>query len=207
MNTPTTEPFHHSLLPRLLHSCSLFLIAISCSGCLAAAIVGGGAAAGNAVNDQRSLGTQVDDVTISSTIDVRLIAEMDMPWRWISISVIEGKVLLTGYLPKQEQIDRAIFICKRVSGVQSVRSEILLGKPPARELVSDSLITADIKRKLFNDKEISGFTVHIETTAGRVYLRGVVASSLQRQRAATLTAEVSGVKSIVNLLRLKGDDQ
>lgn len=192
-----------SATTRLLRSCSLILLAVSCSGCLAAAIVGGGAAAGNAVMDERSIGSQVDDVNISSTIDVRLIAERDMPWRWISISVIEGNVLLTGYLPKQEQIDRAIFICKRIEGVKSVRSEILLGKPPTRELVSDSIITAGIKRKLFNDKEISGFTVHIETTAGRVYLRGVVASPLQRQRAATLAAEVDGVKSIVNLLRIK----
>jgi len=190
---------------RLLRSCSLILLALSCSGCLAAAIVGGGTAAGNAVLDERSIGRQVDDVNISSTIDIRLIAERDMPWRWISISVIEGNVLLTGYLPKQEQIDRAIFICKRIKGVQSVRSEILIGKPPTRELVSDSMITAGIKRRLFKDKEISGFTVHIETTAGRVYLRGVVATPLQRQRAATLAAEVDGVKSIVNLLRIKSE--
>lgn len=190
---------------RLLLSCSLLLVAIACSGCLAAAIVGGGTAAGNAAFDQRSLGSQVDDVTISSTIDVRLIAEKDMPSRWVSISVIHGKVLLTGYLPRQEQIDRAIFICKRIQGVRSVRSEILLGKPPTRELVSDALITADIKRRLFNDKETSGFTVHIQTNAGRVYLRGLVATPLQRQRAATLAAEANGVTSIVNLLQIKGE--
>ncbi|HCS12198.1 MAG: hypothetical protein COS82_01590 [Zetaproteobacteria bacterium CG06_land_8_20_14_3_00_59_53] len=204
MLTPNLS-LHIPLISRLLRSCSLLVLTIACSGCLAAAIVGGGTAAGNAVMDQRSLGSQVDDVTISSSIDVRLIAEKDMPWRWISISVIEGKVLLTGYLPKQEQIERAIFICKRIQGVQSVRSEILIGKPPTGELISDVLITADIKRKLFNDKEISGFTVHIQTTAGRVYLRGIVATPLQKQRAATLAAEVKGVTSIVNLLQLKGE--
>lgn len=205
MPKPSTQ---HSLAisSSLLRYASLLILSVTCSGCLAAAIVGGGAAAaGNASFDQRSLGSQMDDVAISSSIDVRLIAEKDMPWRWVSISVIEGRVLLTGYLPRQEQIDRAIFICKRIKGVKSVRSEILIGKPPTRELVSDVLITADIKRRLFNDKEISGFTVHIQTTAGRVYLRGLVATPLQRQRAATLAAEVNGVKSIVNLLRIKGE--
>jgi len=184
--------------------CSLLLAAFVCSGCFAAAIVGGGTAAGSSAMDERSLGSQLDDASISSKIDVRLIAEQDLPSRWISAEVIEGNVVLTGYLPKQDQIDRAVYICRHTRGVRSVKSEIRLGKPPTRELLSDSLVTTNVKRKLFNDKEISGFTVHVETVGGKVYLQGVVANALQRQRASTLAAEVTGVHSIVNLLHIKG---
>jgi len=189
---------------RMLHICGAFVLLFSLSGCFAAAIVGGGAAVSKTVNDERSLGRHLDDATISSKIDVRLIAEKDLPSRWISAEVIGGKVVLTGYLPKQEQIDRAVYICKHVRGVISVRSDIRIGKPPTRELMSDTLITSNLKRKLFNDDEISGFTVHVETVGGKVYLQGVVANSSQRQRAATLAGEVDGVTSIVNLLRIKG---
>jgi len=196
----------HLNFQTILRTFGMLLISISCSGCLAAAVVGGGAAAaGSSAMDQRSLGQHLDDATISSMIDVRLIAEEDLPSRWISAEVIRGKVVLTGYLPKQEQIDRAIYICKHIRGVLSVRSDIIIGKPPTRALLSDTPITTNVKRKLFNDADISGFTVHVETVAGKVYLQGVVATASHRLRAATLTGEVEGVTSIVNLLHVKGE--
>jgi len=173
------------------------------SGCFATAIVGGTTATSSAVNDERSLGKRVDDATISSKIDTRLIAEKDLPSRWISAEVIAGRVVLTGYLPHQEQVDRAVYICRHVSGVRSVRSEIKLGEPPAGELLSDTWITTKVKRELFNDEEVSGFSVHVETVDGKVYLQGIVGNSLQRQRATTLAKSVKGVTSVVNLLRLK----
>jgi len=181
----------------------LLMSACSLSGCFATALVSGGTATSSAVNDERSLGHRIDDVTISSKIDARLILEKDLPSRWVSAEVIAGRVVLTGYLPRQEQIDRTVYICRHVHGVRSVRSEIKLGSPPARELLSDTWITTNVKRELFNDKEISGFTVHVETVDGKVYLQGIVDNVLQRQRAATVAKSVKGVTSVVNLLHIK----
>jgi osmotically-inducible protein OsmY len=112
-------------------------------------------------------------------------------------------VLRTGHLPRQDQIERAIQICRDTKGVRSVRSEIKLGAPKAGNLISDTTITTNVKRKLFNDKEVSGFTVHVETVDGKVYLQGIVNNALQRQRAATLARQVEGVTSVVNLLRVR----
>jgi len=190
---------------RMLRTCGMLLVLLACSGCLAATVVGGVTAASDTAQEQRSLGRHLDDASISSRIDIRLIGEKNLPSRWVSAEVVHAHVLLTGYLPTREQIDRTIFICKHISGVQGVRSEIIIGEPPMRELVSDTLITTNVKRRLFNDDEISGFTVHIETVKGKVYLQGVVANVSQRQRAATLAREVSGVASIVNLLHIKGE--
>jgi len=188
---------------RLVLYGTLLISICSLSGCFATMLVGGGTAASGAVNDERSLGEHFDDAAVSSKIDARLIAEKDMPSRWISAEVIAGKVLLTGYLPRQEQIDRAVYICRHISGVRSVRSEIKLGEPPAGELLSDTWITTKVKRELFNDEEVSGFSVHVETVDGKVYLQGIVGNSLQRQRAATLSKSVKGVTSVVNLLHIK----
>lgn len=188
---------------RLILYSALFISVCGLSGCFATVLVGGGTAAGSAVNDERSLGNRIDDATISSKIDTRLIAEKDMPSRWISAEVIAGDVLLTGYLPRQEQIDRAVYICRHVRGVRSVRTEIKLGEPPTGELFSDTWITTKIKRELFDDEEVSGFSVHVETVDGKVYLQGIIGNSLQRQRAATLAKSVKGVTSVVNLLRIR----
>ena len=173
------------------------------TGCLATTIVAGAGAAASVAHDERSLGTRVDDATIAAKIDARLIAEEDLPSRWISAEVIEGNVLLTGHLPRQDQIDRAIQICRDTKGVRSVRSEIKLGAPKAKRLIADTTITTNVKRKLFNDKEVSGFTVHVETVDGKVYLQGIVNNELQRQRAATLARSVEGVTSVVNMLRVR----
>ncbi len=197
-NQPDHRLMNHSLLSAVL------LIGIcNLSGCFATALVSGGTATGSAVHDKRSFGEHFDDAVISSKIDARLIAEKDLPSRWVSAEVIDGKVLLTGYLPQQEQIDRAVYICRHISGVRSVRSEVSLGEPPTRELLSDIWITTKVKRELFKDKEVSGFSIHVETVDGKVYLQGVVGNSLQRQRAATLAKTVKGVTSVVNLLHIK----
>ncbi len=182
----------------------MLLISIgTLSGCFATALVGGAAATASVVNDDRSLGNRIDDATISARIDARLIAEKDLPSRWISAEVIDGHVVLTGYLPRQEQIDRAVYICRHITDVRSVRSEIKLGTPPIGQLLSDTWITAQVKQALFNNKEVSGFSVHVETVDGKVYLQGVVGNALQRQRADTLARSVNGVTSVVNLLHIK----
>jgi len=182
---------------------TLLLIACGLSGCFVTALVSGGTAAGSAINDRRALGVHFDDAVISSRIDARLIAEKDLPSRWVDVEVIEGKVLLTGYLPQQEQIDRTVYICRHIAGVRSVRSEIKLGSPPVRQLLSDTWITTKVKRALFQDKEVSGFTIHVQTVDGKVYLQGIVGSGLQRQRADTLAKSVRGVTSVVNLLHIQ----
>jgi len=183
---------------------SMLLISIgTLSGCFATALVGGAAATASVVNDDRSLGNRIDDATISARIDTRLIAEKDLPSRWISAEVIDGHVVLTGYLPRQEQIDRAVYICRHITDVRSVQSEIKLGTPPVRQLLSDTWITAQVKQVLFNNKEVSGFSVHVETVDGKVYLQGIVGNALQRQRADTLARSVNGVTSVVNLLHIK----
>lgn len=182
------------------------LLLITCSAllpsCLATAIVGGTTAVSSAVGDQRSLGSQLDDASIATSIDARLMAEKEMPSRWVSVEVIEGDVLLTGYLPSQEHIDRAVYIAKKVSGVRSVKSNLLIGSPSVGSVVTDTWITARVKAKLLDDPIVHGFSVHVETVDGKVYLSGVVAADVHRFRAKELVMQVSGVTAVVDQLKV-----
>ncbi len=173
------------------------------SGCVATAIVGGGAAVGSAAHDERSVGEHFDDVGIASKIDALLIAEKDMPSRWVSVEVIEGEVLLTGYLPSREHINRATYICRNVKGVKSVKSELHIGSPSTGSIFTDSWITTKVKTSLLNDKVVSGFGIHVETVNGKVYLQGIVKSSAERYRAKEVTRSVSGVTAVIDLLRVR----
>ena len=182
------------------------LLLLLCAGlntaCVSSIILGG-AAATTAAFDERPVGQHFDDVSIATEIDARLITEKDMPSRWASIEVIEGVVILTGYLPSQSHIDRALFISRSVQGVSKIDNQLHIGVPSTRSLFSDSWITTQVKTKFFNDKLVSGMSVHVETVAGKVYLQGVLASEAQRYRAMELTRSVQGVTAVVDLLRLK----
>lgn len=182
----------------------LLLVAVQAlSGCVAAAIVGGGAAVGSAVGDERSVSQHLDDVTIASNIDARLVAEKDMPSRWVSVEVIGGIATLTGYLRTQEQIERAVYICSNVRGVRDVRSELQIGAPSTGSLFSDSWITTRIKTAYLRDFLISGFGTHVETVDGKVYLQGVLKNSEQRYRAKEIARSTSGVTAVVDLLQVR----
>ncbi len=190
-------------MKRILPSFLCLLGGVSLSGCLFTAVVGGSGVATDTALDVRSVGRHLDDAAIAARIDARLVAEKDLPSRWISAEVIQSDVVLTGYLPRQDQIDRAVYICRHIRGVRSVRSEIKLGAPPVREVLADTWITAQVKKRLIEDPEVPGLSVHVETVGGKVYLQGVVKNGLQRHRAHTLAASVRGVTSVVNLLRIK----
>lgn len=181
----------------------LLLLCASLNTACVSGIILGGSAATAAAFDERPMGQHFDDVGIATAIDARLIAEKDMPSRWVSIEVIEGIVIFTGYLPSQSHIDRALFIARSVEGVKNIDNQLYIGEPSTSSLFSDSWVTAQVKSKLLNDVLVSGISVHVETVAGKVYLQGVLAAEAQRYRAMELTKSVKGVTAVVDLLRLQ----
>jgi len=183
----------------------LILIAGMLSSCVATALVGGAAATVSAAKDERSIGQHLDDIKLTTMLDTRLIAEKDMPSRWVSIEVVHGVAYLTGYLPSQNHIDRAIAIGRSIEGMQGVHSELIVGKPKTSDYFSGSFITAKVKAKLLNDPVVSGLTIHVSTIEGKVYLQGVIANEIQRVRAKELTLAVDGVTAVVDLLRMSNN--
>ncbi|MDQ6954405.1 MAG: BON domain-containing protein [Mariprofundaceae bacterium] len=186
---------------RFLRALFALLCVSLTTGCVSA-IVMGGAVATTAAFDERPIGRHFDDVTIARKVDTRLIAEKDMPSRWVSIEVIEGVVTLTGYLPTQSHIDRALFICRSVEGVLRVDNQLIIGEPSASSLFTDTWITTQVKARLWKDKLVSGFSLHVETVNGKVYLQGIVEHASQRYQAMSLAKSVKGVTAVVDLLRL-----
>ncbi len=180
---------------------TLILLSLSLPGCFATAVVGGAAAVGNTIQDERSIGRQFDDTVIASKIDARLIAERDMPSRWVSVEVINGHVTLIGHLPSRAHIDRAIFITKKVNGVIDVQDKLLVGKPKIGTMMSDTWITTRIKRQFWNDKLVSGYKIHVETINGKVYLQGVVKELVERLRARDIARKTPGVTAVIDLMR------
>ena len=85
----------------------IFILSIITTGC--APVVVGGAAAGayKTGTDERTVGTMVDDTTISSRVKMNLINTPDVKARRIDVDVLDGVVTLTGLVESAAEIKKA----------------------------------------------------------------------------------------------------
>jgi len=179
----------------------LLTLSLTLPGCLATAVVGSAAVGATSSHDERTIGRQMDDTAIATKIDARLIAERDMPSRWVGVQVIRGHATLTGHLPTRRHIERAVYIAKQIHGVLDVDNQLQIGTPKIRSVLSDAWITTRIKRQFWNDKLVSGFKIHVNTVNGKVYLQGVVNKLIERQRAKDLAKGTPGVTAVIDLMQ------
>ena len=70
--------------------------------------------------------------------------------------------------------------------------------------VEDAAITAGIKTELAKDPQLSALRIEVDTSNGRVALRGSAPDAGARERATRLAMAVKGVMSVDNQLELRG---
>ena len=73
-------------------------------------------------------------------------------------------------------------------------------------VLDDAAITARVKAKLIADPEINSFHIDVDTVDGRVALNGKVSSAEQRAEAEDLARGTQGVRQVVNLIQVAGQD-
>lgn len=73
----------------------------------------------------------------------------------------------------------------------------------ASENVDDAKITASVKTKLAEEKVATLTKVDVDTNKGTVYLTGNVENAAIKARATQIAYEVSGVREVVNNLKIQ----
>jgi hyperosmotically inducible protein len=74
----------------------------------------------------------------------------------------------------------------------------------AATAITDTKITAKVKRALHKDEATKGADIHVSTSAGVVTLNGSVASRDAAAKAENLAQSTEGVKSVDNKLAVSG---
>jgi hyperosmotically inducible protein len=79
--------------------------------------------------------------------------------------------------------------------------------PPAKDDVArpDDWITGQVKTALMFHKSVNGMKSQIDTQGGVVTLRGEADNQAQKDLATEYASEVEGVKSVDNLMTVKGE--
>lgn len=75
---------------------------------------------------QESLGAYVDDAAISTTVKARMIEDKNVDAAAIKVDTLKGEVMLSGFAKNSVEKNTAESIAMKVSGVKSVKNQIVV---------------------------------------------------------------------------------
>jgi len=83
---------------------------------------------GNAPDVNRSLGTVVDDATITMDVKTKLLSDDLVKGTHIDVDTRAGVVYLTGKVGSDAERDQAVKLARETSGVHDVQANLTVGK-------------------------------------------------------------------------------
>jgi osmotically-inducible protein OsmY len=124
----------------------------------------------------------------------------------VNVKVNEGRVLLSGNVKKINTKFLAEKIAWIPNGVMDVINEIEIQEQyKIKDITRDGLITTKVKTRLALEKEIKSNNYKIHTVNGIVYVIGITKSKYELSRALDLISQISGVRKVVNYMKVKND--
>ncbi len=151
-----------------------------------------------------TVGTDIDDGTVTTKVKSALLADADVKSFDIKVETRKGEVQLSGFVDNQVQMDRAIAVAKGVEGVKSVDNKMSLKTDTTvGEKIDDGVITTKVKAALLGDSGVKSSDISVVTSDGSVQLSGFVNDQTQIDRATEVARGVEGVKNVVNEMSIK----
>jgi hyperosmotically inducible protein len=153
----------------------------------------------------RSVGTTIDDATITTKIKADLVGDPVTKARQIHVRTRRGVVQLSGFVDSAASKERAGKIATDVEGVVKVHNNLLMRgeQRTAGTVIDDSVIKAKLKADLVADPTTKAHQIEVEVHQGVVALSGFVDSSAAKSRAEEIAHQVKGVRSVRNDLKVK----
>ena len=187
----------------------LFILTLSLAGALLISGCGkkeeGPKPEGAKPEAKTTVGTEIDDSTITTKVKSALLAASDVKGSDIKVETNKGVVQLSGFVETQAQADRGAAIAKGVEGVKSVENKLSVKATTETvgEKVDDAVITTKVKAALLADPVVKSGDIGVVTRDGEVQLSGFVDTQDQIDRASEVVRSVQGVKNVRNELSIK----
>jgi osmotically-inducible protein OsmY len=167
---------------------------------------GAGATVLVAAAQERDIGDAVDDKTIQLSLNARLLEKDAELFARVESEVVEGRVLLTGNVPRPEHRIEAARLIWQVPGVREVLNEIAINdRSGVVDYFKDSWITTQLIAKLLTDSEIFEINYSVETVNGIVYLMGIAQSPAEIERVTNHARGLAGVRRVISHVHTKDD--
>ena len=152
-----------------------------------------------------TVGTTIDDSTITTKVKSALLADADVKGLDIKVETNKGEVQLSGFVDSQVQIDRAVSIARGVEGVNNVQNKMTLKttETTVGEKIDDGIITTKVKGALVAEYGVDSGDISVVTRDGEVQLSGFVKDQSQIERATSVARSTEGVKNVINELSVR----
>jgi osmotically-inducible protein OsmY len=170
------------------------------------AAAGAAATAGTLSVQERGFKTGVQDAVILAKINQRWLEHDFNIFAKITAKVAEGRVLLTGTVPKTDNRIDAVRIAWQVEGVGEVLNEIEVSdQSDLLDVTRDAWVTTQLRFKLTVDGKIKAINYAIDTVNGVVYLMGIAQDSKELERVTGHARNLNYVRRIISYVRLKNE--
>ncbi|PJD94269.1 MAG: hypothetical protein CK424_00135 [Legionella sp.] len=119
----------------------------------------------------------------------------------INIVVTNGVVYLSGQLDSNTDYEKVVTMAQSTNGIVDVNADHLTIKDSQNSL-ADTYITSKVKGALIQSeilgKDISAWSVHVETKNGEVYLSGTVKSQAEKEHIVATAQSIKGVTKVID---------
>ncbi len=183
----------------------IILLAIPLTGCVGA-FIGAGTTVGKALSEERGLKASALDLAIRAQIIARWLEHNEQIATFVSVSISEGRVLLTGTLKSQQMRLDAVRLAWQVKGVKEVINEIKIANNEGiLGFVRDAWITTQLKTSLAFDPSVESINYSVETLKKTVYLMGIAQDTFELARVKNHAQQLKHVRQVISYVYLKND--
>jgi len=156
---------------------------------------------------------KISDATVTAAVKSKLLASRNTHGLDINVDTDGNIVTLSGIVQSEREKSTAEQMAFETSGVREVRNQLRVegatsptsGSKSASvgAAVSDAWISTKTRAMLNFTNDFPGSNVEVNTTNGKVTLKGFARTPEQKQRIEQTVADVNGVKSVENLLVIR----
>lgn len=169
-------------------------------------VVGAGATAGTVAAQERPVSKALNDAAIRAEINYLWATHSAVIYRKVDMSVIEGRVVLTGSVVNPQTRIDAARLAWQADGVKEVDNEIQVeDQSGVVDMARDAWIATKLKSRILVDSGVKSINYSIDVVNGTVYLMGIAQSEDELKRVENHARDMRYVRSVVNYVRLKDD--
>jgi len=173
------------------------------SGCVSVVAVGAAGTAAVSSSDRRTLGTQIDDKTMTARVSTAInkIADVEQNAD-ISVHVYNGQVLLTGQARTQALIEQATTATEGVEEVAKIHNQIRLGEPIATtSTINDIWLSTKIRTMMTTNRDVPMLKLDLIVENSEVFIMGRLTKE-EARATVELVRNIDGVTKVIRVMEL-----
>ena len=174
----------------------VFVLSAALNGCI-----------GLSLNTQeRSLSSAVDDFNAQTQLNAKLLGESAALFANVNLTIIEGRVHLSGTVPRNEDRLVATRLAWSTPHVTEVANDIeVTDRTDLADTARDRWISAQIRGRILTDASIHDVNYTIDTQNRVVYILGIAQDQGELDRVLAHARSMSEARRVVNYALLKND--